>query len=70
MSLEFNTNLSSGTTIILPLYGTVNVSVDWGDGNTEPFTTEGNKGHTYASEGIYTVTISGTLHTFWLQWHT
>lgn len=64
MSLEFNTNLSEGTTITLPLYGTVNVTVDWGDGNSEPFASEGNKDHTYAVDGIYTVTISGTLTHF------
>jgi surface protein len=64
MSLEFNTNLSAGTTITLPLYGTVDVSVNWGDGNTEAFTSIGNKGHTYAIDGIYTVTISGTLTHF------
>jgi hypothetical protein len=45
MSLEFNTNLSEGTTITLPLNGTVDVSVDWGDGNTELFTSTGNKDH-------------------------
>jgi len=64
MILEYNTNLSSGTTITLPLYGTVDVSVDWGDGNTEAFISPGNKSHTYAIEGIYTVEISGTLTHF------
>lgn len=64
MSLEFNTNLSDGTTITLPLYGTVNVTVDWGDGNIEPFTSTGNKNHAYAADGIYTVTISGSLTHF------
>lgn len=64
MTLEFNTNLSAGTTVTLPLNGTVNVTVDWGDGSTEPFTTTGNKNHTYASEGTYTVTISGSLTQF------
>lgn len=64
MSLEFNTNLSSGTTITLPLYGTVDVIVDWGDGNSEPFTSEGNKDHIYSIDGLYTVTISGTLTHF------
>ena len=64
MVLEFNTNLSAGTTVTLPLYGTVDVTVDWGDGSTESFTGTGNKDHTYASEGIYTVTISGSLTQF------
>jgi hypothetical protein len=34
MVLEFNTALSTGTTVAIPLYGTVNVTVDWGDGTT------------------------------------
>lgn len=61
MQLVFDTTLSAGTTVEIPLNGTVNVSVDWGDGNVEPFTTTGYKTHTYASSGTYTVTISGTL---------
>ncbi len=64
MVLEYNTSLSNGTSIILPLYGTVDVTVDWGDGNSEAFTSEGNKIHTYEVDGTYTVTISGTLSHF------
>jgi len=50
MVLVFDTNLDDGTTVTLPLDGTVNVTVDWGDGNTEAFTTTGLKNHTYAVE--------------------
>ncbi|PLX06275.1 MAG: hypothetical protein C0596_17530 [Marinilabiliales bacterium] len=64
MILEFNTNLDDGTDIALPLYGTVDVIVDWGDGSTEPYSSQGLKSHTYASEGIYTVSINGTLSHF------
>ena len=65
MVLEFNTNLSAGTAVTLPLYGTVNVTVDWGDGTgTEVITAEGNKDHIYASDGTYSVTISGSLTHF------
>ncbi|ADO77293.1 BspA family leucine-rich repeat surface protein [Halanaerobium praevalens] len=64
MVLEFDTNLSSGTTIELPLYGTVDVTVDWGDGSTNSYTSSGDKSHTYSSEGRYTVTISGDLTKF------
>ena len=62
--LEFNTNLSSGTSISLPLYGVVNVSVDWGDGFSDSYNTNGDKSHTYSSEGVYVVSISGTLTEF------
>jgi surface protein len=64
MTLVFNTNLSAGTTITLPLYGEVNVTVDWGDSNTDTYTTAGDKNHIYASEGTYTVSITGTLTQF------
>jgi surface protein len=64
MVLEFNTNLSDGKTITLPLYGTVDVSVNWGDGNSNTFTAEGLQEHTYAAEGTYTVSISGSLTQF------
>ena len=65
MTLEFNTNLGSGTTVTLPLYGTVNVTVDWGDGSsTDSYTTAGDKTHTYGTDGSYTVNITGTLTQF------
>ncbi|MBN1119082.1 MAG: BspA family leucine-rich repeat surface protein [Bacteroidales bacterium] len=65
MVLEYNTELSEGTTITVPLNGTVDVSVDWGDGTTpEQFNTPVNANHTYSTEGIYTVSISGTLSWF------
>ncbi len=64
MVIEFNTNLSDGTTITLPLFGTVDVTVDWGDTNSDTYITVGNQEHTYAVEGIYTVSISGSLTQF------
>ena len=39
MQLVYNTTLEAGTTITLPLFGVVDVVVDWGDGNTYPTTT-------------------------------
>ncbi len=64
MELIFNTNLSPGTTISLPLKGTVNATVFWGDGTTDFYSTPGDKIHTYAVDGIYTVKISGTVTHF------
>lgn len=64
MVLQYNTNLSDGTTIALPLYGAVNVTVDWGDGTTNTYTTEGVHEHTYATHGQYTVFITGSLQQF------
>ncbi|MCK5535653.1 MAG: hypothetical protein KAI79_02440, partial [Bacteroidales bacterium] len=57
MILQYDGILASGT-ITLPLAGTVNVDVDWGDGNSETVTTADPLNHTYASGGNYTVTIT------------
>ena len=62
--LVFDTTLATGTTVTVPLAGAVDVVIDWGDGNSEAFTTTGNKTHTYASEGEYTVRVSGSLGGF------
>ena len=67
MTLEFNTNLSDGTTITLPLRGTLTaVYIDWGDGAGPqgPYTTAQDYENTYSSEGTYTVSITGTLTQF------
>ena len=69
MVLEFNTQLGDGTTVTLPLHGSVDVTVDWGDGTTpQAITTTGNHDYTYAAEGTYTVTISGSLAQFGNSW--
>jgi surface protein len=47
--------------VSVPLNGTVNCTIDWGDGTSETHTTTGFKTHTYATAGIYTVRISGTM---------
>jgi len=51
----------ANNTISLPLAGTVNVNVQWGDGTFNNYTTSGFKTHTYFSPGTYTVRVSGTL---------
>ncbi|OIP85186.1 MAG: hypothetical protein AUK44_00360 [Porphyromonadaceae bacterium CG2_30_38_12] len=64
MQLVFTTT-DFNQSIQLPLYGTVNCTVDWGDGTAnEDFTTEGNKPHTFFEAGTYTVEISGSLTHF------
>ncbi len=65
MVLEYNTSLSDGTEIALPLRPPLDVTVDWGDGTpVESFITEGDKRHTYQVEGTYSIKINGTLTTF------
>jgi surface protein len=63
MILEFDTSLGN-LTIELPLAGTVNVLVDWGDSTSDSYTTTGTKTHTYASGGVYQVAITGALTGF------
>jgi surface protein len=64
MQLVFTTT-ADNQNIELPLNGTVNCTVDWGDGSaTEDFTTTGLKPHTFATAGTYTVSISGGLTHF------
>lgn len=63
--LIFDTSLGDGTPEIgVNLGGTVDVSVDWGDGTSDAYTTSGYKLHTYASGGVYEVRISGSLTQF------
>ena len=51
--------------ITLPLYGSVEAYVNWGDGTPEElFETSGNYNHTYIIAGEYQVSISGTLERF------
>lgn len=64
MILVFDTTLATGTTVTVPLAGTVNVVVDWGDGASDVYATAGDRTHTYASEGEYTVRVSGSLTQF------
>jgi len=64
MVIHINTNHSDGTTMELPLFGNVDVTVDWGDGTIEDFTSEGLKSHTYAEENQFSISISGSLTQF------
>lgn len=60
-----NYSVSAANQIQLPLISTGNYNfvVDWGDSNTDTITTwnQAETLHTYASEGQYTVTITGTI---------
>ncbi len=59
------TKISPTNTIILPLesVGTYNFTIDWGDGSTSAITTwnQAEKTHTYATTGVKTLSISGTI---------
>jgi len=55
-----NPGSSNSTTITIPLNGT-NITVDWGDGNSETGLS-GPISHTYSSADTYTVAISGGVN--------
>ena len=64
MVIHINTNHSEGTTMELPLFGEVDVTVNWGDGTIEDFNSEGLKSHTYTEENQFSISISGSLEQF------
>ena len=50
---------NSGTSFTLPSAGTINITVDWGDGNSDTVSNTANApSHTYASAGIYEIRIN------------
>jgi surface protein len=63
--IVYDTTLGNGSnTIYVPVQGTSpNVTIDWGDGLSNIYTTTGYKSHTYATSGTYVVQISGTMRT-------
>ena len=58
----WDTSLGDGTTVTLALDGSVDATIDWGD-DTEPnvVTTPGPHVHDYGSDGIYTVSVTGSV---------
>ncbi len=58
---RWNTNLTTGTRIALGLAGEVDATIEWGDGNSASVTGSGPHYHTYAANGIYTVSVTGKV---------
>ncbi len=58
----WDTSLAAGTTVTLALAGTVDATIDWGDGS-EPnvVTTPGPHVHDYGEDGIYIVSVVGSV---------
>lgn len=66
-TFAIDTSLGDGTaTFHLPLSGTVNFTVDWGDGNSDTITSDTDPAmdHTYASGGTYDIILDGTIGTW------
>jgi len=57
----WDTSLGDGTTVTLALAGTVDATIDWGDGSDpEHVTTPGPHVHDYGVDGTYTVLVTGS----------
>jgi hypothetical protein len=50
---DYTINIASGSS--------PNITVDWGDGTTQTFTTTGQKSRTYSSAGTYNAKLSGSF---------
>jgi surface protein len=56
---------TGGSTVALPLRGSVAATVDWGDGSpAEATSAPGDVSHTFASPGSYTVRVYGAVSAF------
>lgn len=62
--MELVVTVSAGQTINLPLKGTVDVAIDWGDSTIDGPVTIEDPEHTYSSAGTYTIQIAGKATTF------
>ncbi len=56
----WDTSLADGTTVTLALAGTVDATIDWGDGIIVDVNTPGPHEHDYGEDGIYTVSVTGS----------
>ena len=60
----WDTSLAEGATVTLALDGTVDVTIDWGDGIVEDVNTVGAYVHDYGVDGIYTVSVTGSVEAY------
>jgi surface protein len=61
----WDTSLGAGTTVTLALAGFgVNATIDWGDGTIQNVTTAGPHVHDYGTDGLYTVSVTGTVRAY------
>jgi surface protein len=57
----WDTSLGDGATVTLGLAGTVDATVDWGDGTSETVDTAGPHVHDYGIDGTYIVSVTGSV---------
>lgn len=63
INFETEWTVASNTQITVPVIGTVDAYIDYGDGTKESVISE-NPTHTYSNTGTYTMKISGTCTSF------
>ena len=63
INFETEWTVAANTKITVPITGTIDVYIDYGDGTKESITSE-NPTHTYTNAGTYTIKISGTCTSF------
>ncbi len=67
MVLVFGSTEAPVNFAMLPLYGAMDVTINWGDGTPERILNSASNGqnfHNYVANGVYTVTVSGSLEHF------
>lgn len=57
----WDTSLGPNATVTLALAGTVDATIYWGDGTTTDVTTPGPHMHDYGTDGVYTVSVLGSV---------
>jgi surface protein len=57
----WDTSLADGNTVTLALAGTVDATINWGDGTVQTVTTPGPHVYDYGDEGIYSVWVTGSV---------
>ena len=60
----WDTRLGDGTTVTLALAGEVDAVINWGVGDVEPVTTPGPHVHDYGVDGIYTISVTGSVTSY------
>ncbi len=63
INFETEWTVAANTKVTVPVTGSVDVYIDYGDGTKESVTSE-NPTHTYSNAGTYTIKISGTCTSF------
>ena len=65
--MQLSVTVTANAVVRLPLTGTLDVAIDWGDGTIEGAITSEKPEHTYTTAGTYTIQIAGSSQYFGTQ---